>query len=475
MDPTRLEFPARLLRAKSRPFSFSAHHRLNDNASSVSTCSGSSSSQPDSSFTQYLFLKLDIHPRFETRSDLPIFRSEAAMSSSPPMSPFSGSPFVDFPLSSQPRQTAQQRVREQLYLEERAPWSLKPPAPFAGETAFEPSQAQRTRDYDSDDDDVVHRPELVWTQPKPSAAAADLGLPAANVSSSAPGSDHSEASCLERSNGHSDSTTRSFAGVTDAHHATAHVPTAHVRSSPTPRPAADEPRPADELSSAATLVGLSRPVAHSSSTDARAHKTSMTVKTLAADASSAGARPNREWSLKEELDNTPAHFYRGPLLSSEVLSHLSSPSISKNARMALTGKVGGYLQYFHFFGYSSATSSGGRPGKAKADILGSSAASISTKEKWQCRACHGFFTIPPDQVSNLGAHLYGTKKPHREGCLNLRANDPAEAIVPPPRDSSGAIVRVRPDKPTSASRAPRASKKPSSHGESNIPSSSTLT
>ncbi|KAE8218111.1 hypothetical protein CF319_g7947 [Tilletia indica] len=392
------------------------------------------------------------------------------MTSSPSTSPFSGSPFVDFPPSSQPRQTAQQRVREQLYLEERAPWNLKPPAPFAGETAFEPSQVRRTRDYDSDDDDAVYRPDLVWTQPNPPASEAHLGHHAAKVLSSIPDSINSEASSLEKSTGTSGSTPRSFADFTDAHQ-----DSAPFRASPSPRPAADEPRPADELSSAATLVGLSRPGARSSSTDAQVPKTPTTVITpMQADSSSAGACPTRDWSLKEELDNTPAHFYRGPLPPAQVLSHLSSPSISKNARLALTGKVGGYLQYFHFVGYSSASSFNTGSGKAKAVILGTSVASSITKERWQCRACHGFFTIPPDQVSNLGAHLYGTKKPWRVGCLDLRANDPAEAIVPPPRDGSGAIVRVRPDKPTSASRAPRGSTKPSSRGNEHPPSSSTL-
>ncbi|KAE8222465.1 hypothetical protein CF319_g4339 [Tilletia indica] len=164
---------------------------------------------------------------------------------------------------------------------------------------------------------------------------------------------------------------------------------------------------------------------------------------------------SRNWSLRAELHNTQAHFYLGPLSPDRVLSLLASTSISKHARSALTGTPGGYLKYLHFLGMSSTPSSRHRPGKSAATPESQGVATREVREWWQCRACHVDLHNPPDQISNLGAHLYGTKKPPRPGCLELRAKDPVECIPPPERDASGNIIRICPGRPISAARAPK--------------------
>ncbi|CAD6933451.1 unnamed protein product [Tilletia controversa] len=186
------------------------------------------------------------------------------------------------------------------------------------------------------------------------------------------------------------------------------------------------------------------------------------------------APPNNtpDWTMRTELHNTEAHFYRGPLPPARVLELLASPETSKNARSALTGTPGGYLKYLHFLGPSTTPVSRRRPGKTKTLASNTGAENTSSgsgstdpspaprREWWQCRACHTDLHTPPDQISNLGSHLYGTAKPLRPGCLDLRADHPAEAIPPPLRDAEGKIVRIRPDKPVPATRAVRQEKDP---------------
>ncbi|CAD6896823.1 unnamed protein product [Tilletia controversa] len=144
-----------------------------------------------------------------------------------------------------------------------------------------------------------------------------------------------------------------------------------------------------------------------------------------------------QWAFRPALANTKGHFYLGPLEPTQVLALLSSAGLSKHAELALTGTVGGYLKYYHFRGHSQTPSSRRRAEKTP---------SAEEQEWWQCRLCHGDFHIRPNHVTNLGAHLYGTAR--SRGCLDLRADNPAEWIPPPARDPSGKIVRIRPDTPT---------------------------
>ncbi|CAD6980927.1 unnamed protein product [Tilletia controversa] len=182
------------------------------------------------------------------------------------------------------------------------------------------------------------------------------------------------------------------------------------------------------------------------------------------------------WVYRRALTNTPAHFYLGPLEPSRALDLLSSPELSKHARLGLTGTGGGYLKYYHFFGHSTIPTLRQR---LKKPTISSTTTTVETstpiatisvqpstpvaitgterRERWQCRCCHGDFHVPPNHVTNLGAHLYGTSK--SRGCLELREANPAEPVLPPARDAQGKIIRIRPDTPTPAARALRGPRK----------------
>ncbi|KAK0543004.1 hypothetical protein OC846_006558 [Tilletia horrida] len=163
----------------------------------------------------------------------------------------------------------------------------------------------------------------------------------------------------------------------------------------------------------------------------------------------------RSWPMRAGLQGTRAQFYRGPLGAEEVLALLSQ-DISDNGRRALTAESrAGYLKYFHFLGPSEVPASKRRKGattgsavSATGEASSSGAAASQSKsarvspvgrEGWQCRCCHHELHVPTGQIGNLSGHLYGTKG--RPGCLELRADKPAESIPPPPRNESGQLIR----------------------------------
>ncbi|KAL9938569.1 hypothetical protein V8E36_002288, partial [Tilletia maclaganii] len=165
--------------------------------------------------------------------------------------------------------------------------------------------------------------------------------------------------------------------------------------------------------------------------------------------------------------STAAHAYRGPLSAQSVLSLLNSPELSVQARSALTGTIGGFLGYYHFIGMNSTPPSRRRPRKppqgqgavassrTEVDV---SEGSAQLREEWRCRACQINMHVPPGQISNLGAHLYGTERPPRPGCLELRASNPAEFIPEVLRDEKGGVIRIRSDKPVAAKRNAKSSR-----------------
>lgn len=152
------------------------------------------------------------------------------------------------------------------------------------------------------------------------------------------------------------------------------------------------------------------------------------------------------WPVRAGLQGTRAQFYRGPLGAEEVLSLLSQ-DISDNGRRALTAESrAGYLKYFHFLGPSEVPASKRRKGASSGSSGPGGAQSSKTarvspegREGWQCRCCHNELHVPTGQIGNLSGHLYGTKG--RPGCLELRADKPAESIPLPPRDAKGQLIR----------------------------------
>ncbi|KAL9931543.1 hypothetical protein V8E36_009540 [Tilletia maclaganii] len=232
----------------------------------------------------------------------------------------------------------------------------------------------------------------------------------------------------------------------------------------TPKASTSTPDPAHGTALAvSSLMHLSQGFSHAS------------TSTMSSDPRSQPSVPLRDWTAKPELHNTKAHSYRGPLSATDVLALLSLPDLSEHATGALTGSSGGYLQYFHFLGLgatpparqrpaSQATAASPTPTTAPISATTDpgpalAVAAPSLRERWQCRACHFIMHVPPGQVSNLGAHLFGSIKAARSGCLELRADNPAEYIPPVKRSHDGAVVRIRTNKPTSARRAPRSARK----------------
>ncbi|KAL9932961.1 hypothetical protein V8E36_008216, partial [Tilletia maclaganii] len=138
------------------------------------------------------------------------------------------------------------------------------------------------------------------------------------------------------------------------------------------------------------------------------------------------------WPLKDELKDTAALHYRGPLSATEVKAALQL-NLSDNARRALTGSHIGYLQYFHFLGHADQQTAMRRGPKRQA-------VSDLTAERWQCRLCHTCLHVAPRHPSNLGAHLFGGSR--RSGCLDDRRSDPVEDVPPPDRDANGGLVRL---------------------------------
>ncbi|KAE8218287.1 hypothetical protein CF319_g7809 [Tilletia indica] len=191
------------------------------------------------------------------------------------------------------------------------------------------------------------------------------------------------------------------------------------------------------------LVPVPRPQHSSTPASASASSTS----------SSAPSSHTSDWPLKKELSGTQAHFYRGPLPASEVLSLLRSSSISKNGRQSLTGTRVGYLAFWHFIGPSDVPSPQSRASTSKKAGV--------AREAWRCKVCHHELHVPCNQISNLGTHLYGVQSKAKEGaqsktqrgCLELRAHDPAETIPVPERDAKGDIIRLG-----AGSSAPRSKK-----------------
>ncbi|KAL9937803.1 hypothetical protein V8E36_003348 [Tilletia maclaganii] len=230
------------------------------------------------------------------------------------------------------------------------------------------------------------------------------------------------------------------------------------------------------------------------------------------------ASSQSSWTLRDELRNTPAHFYLGPLPGAEVLRLLGTVSISAHARTALTGTTSGYLKYFHFEGVGPIPSSRQRPSKRRRTLAtntstsnptaaalptsslgtpvasgstewvpvtppaaessgppadeGSGSASFaedtalggvlallqaaeSTRERWRCRLCHRYLHVPASSVANLGAHLFGSRKLSKAGCLDMRADSPSEPVPPPARDASGSLIRIGPDSAVPSSRSSR--------------------
>ncbi|KAL9935759.1 hypothetical protein V8E36_005336 [Tilletia maclaganii] len=218
----------------------------------------------------------------------------------------------------------------------------------------------------------------------------------------------------------------------------------------------------------------------------------------------------RSWTYREELRGTIGQYYRGPLSPARVLELLADPSVSRHGRLCLSGASGGYLKYLHYLGPSITPAGRRRPNsyfkqlQATTEAGAAATASTSTspaagngelqqglvqagapnsfappdttttaeitpqtptttpqpqqpalREWWQCRLCHVDLHVPPNQVSNLGSHLFGTSRLGRPGCLDLRIDNPAEPVPAPLRDAQGVIVRTHPDKPRAALRAPR--------------------
>ncbi|KAE8218781.1 hypothetical protein CF319_g7406 [Tilletia indica] len=362
-------------------------------------------------------------------------------------------PAASQPPSSQPQHLAVNRIRLQLEAEAASSGSNNLSAsetdPFRAETAFASSQGSRGRELDP-------LPQaLTWEQEQPQGSR----LSSTQRTSHHPTPFHTRAG---------ESEPDEISAVLGMNHTPATRSGRSIESNPDgPSPSTDARagvapghRRPDELQSAATLAALAhtpQPEGSSSRTLDRTSSQTPSKRTgLTSASASIQSRPRREWAYRDELANTPAQYYLGPLTASQVLSHLSSPTITQNARLALTGTHAGYLQYFHYLGLSSTPPARRRSASRDADGMDHSAEAPPTppvKEWWQCRLCHVDFHVPPLKISNLGAHLYGSPNPLRRGCLDLRQSNPAEAIPAPLRDRLGAIIRIRPDKDIPASRA----------------------
>ncbi|KAL9933566.1 hypothetical protein V8E36_007742 [Tilletia maclaganii] len=225
---------------------------------------------------------------------------------------------------------------------------------------------------------------------------------------------------------------------------------------------------APSLSHAQTAPGLNPPITPSSTFN------TLTTTTAAAAAPTANATTG--WPLNPLLQGTQAHHYRGPLSAQQVMECLAS-DISLNARRALTGQHAGYLKFFHYLGRfppsdlsvtrkraaharvrvaASAQTSSSTAASPSASSSTGAGASASTpavdpsaltpvpgerdlQERWRCRVCAVDLQVPPEKVSNLGSHLFGTSA--RQGCVNIRGDTPAEPIPDLDRDENGKIVR----------------------------------
>ncbi|KAE8247433.1 hypothetical protein A4X06_0g4462 [Tilletia controversa] len=369
--------------------------------------------------------------------------------SSPLFPPHPDHALLEFPFSQPPSQIATARIRSQLQTGPLQSSSsrasvLEPPAPFAAQTAYMPSQQSRPLAYEDDDQPL---PDAVWTQPQTTSYTA--------VSLS--GSEDPSANRVA-----------SDAGIVPQPYTIPanHDPADRTESNTaTTHPSPSSLRRDDVLSSAAALVSL-----------AQLPSTSLAQSPTRPFSPAPRSTEPHYWVYRRALTNTPAHFYLGPLEPSRVLDLLSSPELSKHARLGLTSTGGGYLKYFHFLGHStiptlrqrpkkptnSATTTTGEASTPTATISAQPSApaaitAIEEREWWQCRCCHGDFHVPPNHVTNLGAHLYGTSK--SRGCLELREANPAEPVLPPARDVQGKIIRIRPDTPTPAARALRGPRK----------------
>ncbi|KAE8242476.1 hypothetical protein A4X13_0g7141 [Tilletia indica] len=134
-------------------------------------------------------------------------------------------------------------------------------------------------------------------------------------------------------------------------------------------------------------------------------------------AAATSSEPADTWPLNPSLRGGDAHYYRGPLSASEVLSLLKQ-ELKPPAYRALTGSHANYMRCFHFRGFSPPDPARRRPAaKDSQDKM---------SEQWQCRVCHGFLHVPRGQVSNLGAHLFGSVK--RTGCLKKNGGSPCEPL-----------------------------------------------
>ncbi|KAE8230383.1 hypothetical protein CF326_g4619 [Tilletia indica] len=247
------------------------------------------------------------------------------------------------------------------------------------------------------------------------------------------------------------------------------TPSGSVASVPTPSQAVSiTPSFANDSSSSAPVptssqaVAITPSVANDSSSSAPSGSTASVptspqavaiTPSLANDSSNSAPSGSiasaPQWPLKDALSGTQAHFYRGPLPPAKVLSLLQS-NISKNGRLSLMGNRAGYLVYFHFLGPSNVPTARKRPAPPRALAEQQSKPRDSRtkrpREAWRCRLCNDELHVPHDQISNLGAHLYGPSNRPQRGCMEARAHSPAETIPPPRRDATGQIIRLQANK-----------------------------
>ncbi|KAK0527011.1 hypothetical protein OC834_004588 [Tilletia horrida] len=330
----------------------------------------------------------------------------------PPPSQPSLSQILGYPTSSQARDSGIHRVRDQL-TGLRPP----PPPPFAAQTAFEPSQHQVPADPALQGPGLTDPPlrDPVWTQQTrpPYSQAAQAAYPRKPP----PGTVI-----------YASSETDSDSETTDTENADP-LPTSSVSFKPS----------CAQCYLITSALGSNPHLLITSALGA-----------LGSNPHLARIHP----LTRQDAAYTTNKAHR-------KLCRPSYGASAKSARLALKGSTGGYLQYFHYLGLSTTPparrrvpNSGRRPtssGPAPPIASPSTSPSDSTaREWWQCRLCHADLHIVRGQISNLGTHLYGTKRTVRSGCLEARANHPAEPIPPILRDESGGIVRLRPDAPLPA-------------------------
>ncbi|KAK0558245.1 hypothetical protein OC844_005307 [Tilletia horrida] len=161
--------------------------------------------------------------------------------------------------------------------------------------------------------------------------------------------------------------------------------------------------------------------------------------------------PQSPWALRNELRGTRAQNYCGPLSAAEVIHLLTTP-ISAHGLQALTAQCrAGYLKYWHFLGGTEVPENR-RRGKNPSSS-GTTHTTVGSEE-WLCRCCHTALRVPVGKVSNLGVHLYGSRR-KPIGCLEERASSPAEPIPAPLRDTNGRLIRLMASKDLAASKAPK--------------------